>query len=66
MTGEPITVEQAKEMRKALEIDIMQRIKQYEDVTGMRVTKALMQEFAGSRFFGVSVWMPFTTREEHE
>ncbi len=64
MSGEPITVEQAKEMKRQLEIDILHRIRSYEEVTGMRVTKAELTMFQDTRFFAVSVWMPGPKRKD--
>lgn len=58
MTIETVTVVQAKEMKKDLEVAIMMQIKQYESLTGMKITEAKMIPFQDARFFSVSVWMP--------
>ncbi len=58
MSGESITVAQAKELKKTLEVVIMSKIHEYEEVTGLRVTKAGMSEFAGKRYFGTTIFMP--------
>lgn len=60
-------IEKAKALNKTLQIDIMAKIREYEKQTGLRITKATMTEFAGTRYFTTTVFMPpKTTRQEEQ
>ncbi len=48
-------IEEARQMNKQLQTHIMRKILEYEQVTGLRITKAAMEPFSGTRFFNIVV-----------
>ena len=59
-------IDRAKDLRRELEVNIMQMIRNYEKVTGLRITKAKMTTFANRRFFSTVVFMPPKTKKDNE
>ena len=59
-------IEEAKVLNKKLTIDIMVKIREYEKRTGLRITKAAMTEFAGTRYFTTTIFLPPKTTEEQQ
>lgn len=57
-------IARAQELKKDLEVQIMIKIRAYEEQTGLRITKAAMEYFTDTRFFITSVWMPPKTRKD--
>ena len=51
-------ISKAKDMKKDLEVAIMVQIRQYEKLTGLRITKAEMMNLVDTRFFSTQVFMP--------
>ncbi len=59
-------IEKAKVLNKTLQIDIMAKIREYEKQTGLRITKAAMAEFSGTRYFTTVVYMPPKATQSRE
>jgi len=53
-----ILVEEARALNKKLQVSVMSQIREYERVTGMRITKAAMEYFEDTRYFTTTVFMP--------
>lgn len=59
-------IDQAQELKKQLEIEIMKAIRGYEETTGLRVTKAEMINFEDTRFFTTTMFLPPKTRKDKD
>ena len=59
-------IEDARALNKKLQIDIMAKIREYEKQTSLRITKAAMTEFAGTRYFTTTIFLPPKTTEEQQ
>ena len=56
-------IDDAKDLKRDLEIQIMIKIRAFEEQTGLRIAKAEMTDFTDTRFFITTVWMPSKTRK---
>ncbi len=57
-------IDQAKDLRRELEIRVMKIIRAYEEETGLRITKAEMTNFEDTRFFTTTIFMPPKTTKK--
>lgn len=59
-------IEQAQDAKRELEIVIMKMIREYEKATGLRITKANMEQFQDTRYFSMTAYMPPKTKKKHD
>ncbi len=51
-------IEDAQQLNRQLQINIMKQLREYEEQTGLRITKAEMVDYQDTRFFSTHVFMP--------
>ena len=51
-------IDEAKDLKRQLEIDVMKMIHAFEAAAGLRITKAEMINFEDTRFFTSTAWLP--------
>ncbi len=60
-----VTIAEGRELKRELEIQVMNIIKAYETHTTLRITKAEMVHFEDARFFNTHVIMqPISKRDK--
>ncbi len=50
-------LKEARENQKAMEIEMMRMIRTFEEETGCVVTKAAMEEFAGTKYMITTIYL---------